>query len=152
MENMFGEILFYKEGIPFRSVENYNHHGIEFSGATEVVYHLGFSTGPSRIRRTWNYFDFENAETRNKWSMMVVNIKKIPDDITQHGNDLFLQGDRTWLDYKKKWFHAWLRILKQFIEEFGAEKLPVDIQGAMKETEETLGLPVTFEGADYHGN
>ena len=148
MENVFGEILFHKEGIPFRSVRKHNDHGICFLGTLGVMYGIGHGS-----MSLYDTFDFDSAETRNKWSMMVVNIKYIPNQITQHGSDLLRsEGFGASVEYKEKWFHAWLRILKEFIEEFGEEKLPKDIRGAMKETEETLGLPVTFQRAYYMGN
>ena len=152
MGNVFGEILFHKEGIPFRSVMRLNDHGICFLGTISVMYGIGVQIGQGSMG-LYDTFDFDCAENRKKWSMMIVNIKFIPNMITEHGNYLLhSEGFGASVEYKEKWFHAWLRILKEFIEEFGEDKLPKDIRGAMKETEETLGLPVTFEGASYMGN
>lgn len=92
----------------------------------------GQQSGPIEIIK------FPTEAMGKKWQFAVELIKStiasINDDLAIDGR----LGRGTIEDYG-----TWLKLVSQFIEEFGKKNVPSDIQHALNSVEKGLGLPVT---------
>ena len=135
------------EGFPVMVFDRdqYRLHGINITDDTNLIYAVGSSE--VSLRRSYS---FSSAQELDDWCVYVVNTKLIADLIPAMGRDAEARGS-SYEVMVEFGFRKWLNVVKRFIENFGAEKVPDDIKGAMKDTEGNLGLPITFPESTYMG-
>ena len=124
--------------------DQYREHGITILDDKNLIYSL--ASNPVTVKR----YSFATKEAMEEWCVLVTNIKMIADSIpslARHGEAM----GRSYMGCVNTYFRKWLKIVNRFIEKHGVEKVPVDIKGAMKDTESNLGVPVTFKDAVYMG-
>ena len=116
-------------------------HGIHIHDDTNLTYYNSV---------TVTDYSFSSVIKMEEWCVFVVNIKFIANYIPPMARDGESMGG-SYEDLVEMLFRRWLKVVNRFIKRQGAEKVPSDIQGAMKDTESNLGLPITFPDAVYMG-
>ena len=83
-------------------------------------------------------YEFGSWQEQSMWNQCVSHIKMVIADINAKLSATGREGEGTIEDCR-----PWLDVVYQFVQNFGKDMVPVDIQVALRSVEEGLDLPVT---------
>ena len=136
------------EGFLVRSIprHRYARHGITVIDDTNLKYSVEHCGNVLEAD-----YSFESTEKLDEWCVYVVNIKDLAEEIPNAAYASHFVMGTYFLGTLKTTYSNWLKVVNHFIAAHGVEKIPDDIKGAMKMTEENLCLPITFPDAENPG-
>ena len=82
--------------------------------------------------------EFGSWQEQSVWNHCVSHIKNLIAEINANLVAVGREGEGTLEDYQ-----PWLDVVHKFVENFGKDMVPADIQLALHSVEDGLGLPLT---------